>query len=137
MNTAELCMKYQDALSRKDLAAIRPLFTPDAVFIAPVSGKANVEQFHTYLFANTKKTAARFPNVLGTRQDPPSITMQFSYTLSVANGDVTVIDGIAVFELDESAGKFRSLEFIYDATEIRRFMEDAGIAPPATVRDAG
>lgn len=136
MNVAELCRKYQDALSRKDLPAVRSLFTPDAVVTAPVSGKANVEQFHTYLFSNTRKTVARLPNVLAARQDPPSITMQFSYTLSVANGDVAVIDGIAVFGIDEALGQFRSLDFIYDPTEIRRFMDDAGIEPPATAGGA-
>jgi len=132
MNAVELCKKYQDALSNKDLPAIRSLFTPDAVVSAPVSGKANIEQFHTYLFTSTKKTVANFPNVLGARQNPPSITMQFSYTLSVSTGDVAVIDGIVVFGIDESLGKFKSLDVIYDPSEIRRFMQDAGIEPPAT-----
>lgn len=137
MNAAELCKKYQDALSSKDLPAILSLFTPDAVVTAPVSGKGSIEPFHTYVFANTRKTVARLPNVLATQATPPSVTMQFSYTLSINSGDVTVIDGIAVFGIDATIGKFKSLDVIYDPSDIRRFMHDAGIALPAPGSLAG
>jgi hypothetical protein len=130
MNADALCKKYQAALSTKNLLAIQNLFTPDAIVKAPISGTANVEQFHAYLFSNTNRTIARFPNVLSSRDDPPSITMQFSYTLSIANGDVAVLDGIALFDIEPHSGKFKSLTITYDATELRRFMQEAGIVPP-------
>lgn len=130
MNAVELCEKYRDALSTKDLPAIQSLFTQDAIVTAPISGAVSVEQFHAYLFRNTKKALAKFPNVLSSRYKYPSITLQFSYTLSIASGDAIVIDGAAVFEVDETLGKFKGLTVMYDASDLRRFMAEAGIAPP-------
>ncbi|WP_157691670.1 hypothetical protein [Noviherbaspirillum autotrophicum] len=132
MKSAELCEKYQDALSKKDFSAIQTLFTSDAVIKAPISGAVTVECFHAYLFCNTKKTMAKFPNVLKSRYKFASITMQFSYTLFIATGDAIGLDGVVAFEVDESVGKFKRMTVIYDASDLRRFMDNAGVAGPIT-----
>lgn len=130
MSAIELCQKYQDAMSRKDLPALEELFTPDAVVNAPISGTANVRQFHSYLFANTKKTAARFGNAIRHRDKSNSITLPFSYILSIASGEVAVLNGITRFEFEENLQRFKEITFIYDPGELRHLMNEAGIAPP-------
>jgi len=56
--------------------------------------------------------------------------MQFSYTLAIEGGQIVVLDGVANFEIDERAMKFKSLTFVYDPAEVRQLMAEAGIAPP-------
>jgi len=130
MTMTSLCEQYQEALGRKDLAFVLGLFTDDAVIRAPVSGAANVKDFHAYIFSNTKRTAMRFPNVIRRRDAPAAITMQFSYTLAIEGGHIVVLDGVANFEIDERAMKIKSLTFVYDPAEVRQLMAEAGIAPP-------
>ena len=129
MDVLDLCKQYQDALSRKDLSALERLFTPDAVVKAPISGTANVRQFHTYLFSNTKRNIAKFGNVIRPGGKSSPITLHFSYTLSIESGEVAVLDGVVQFEVDESLQKFKAISFIYDPTELRHLMDEAGIAP--------
>lgn len=130
MDVIALCQQYQDALSKKDLFTLERLFAPDAVVKAPISGTVNVRQFHTYLFANTKRNIAKFGNVIRPGGKSTPVTLPFSYTLSIASGEVAVLDGVAQFEIDESLQKFKAMSFIYDPTELRHLMDEAGIAPP-------
>ncbi|HEY0848078.1 MAG TPA: hypothetical protein VGE12_22115, partial [Noviherbaspirillum sp.] len=114
MDAIDLCRRYQDALTHKDLATLKLLFTEDALIKAPISGTANVEQFHTYLFANTKKTVARFGNVIRHHEKLNTLTLPFSYTLSIASGEVTVLDGLILFEIEAGAHKIKTLTVQYD-----------------------
>lgn len=114
MRILRLCERYQEALSKKDLLAVQELFTEDAIISAPISGTANVRDFHTYLFASTKKTVLRFPNVIRLRAEKAVVSLQFSYTLSIHTGQVTVLDGVATFGIDENTMKFKSLAIVYD-----------------------
>lgn len=131
MDVLELCHRYQNALTNKDLAALDPLFADDAIVKAPISGTASVRQFHDYLFANTKRTIARFGTVIRHQEKQNSVTLPFSYTLSIESGEVTVLDGVTVFEIDAASRKIKTLTVIYDPTELRRLMAEAGIAPPS------
>jgi hypothetical protein len=101
-----------------------------AVVHAPVSGKQSADQFHAYLFGNTKKTLAKFSAVVGRRATPCNTTLHFSYTFSVENGQVLVIDGVMRFQIDEKLKKIKRLSTIYNLVEMRAFMAEAGIAPP-------
>jgi hypothetical protein len=132
MKFVSLCEQYQEAFGAKDLAAVQELFTEEAVISAPVSGTANVRDFHTYLYSITKKAAVRFPNVIRSRESPPTLSMQFSYTFAIETGQVGVLDGVATFEIDASVKKFKKLTVAYDPLEVRQLMMEAGIAPPAT-----
>lgn len=130
MSPLELCRKYQDAMSRKDLPALEELFTPDAVMKSPIAGTAGVRQFHSYLFANTKKTLARFGDAFRHRDKGNGITVPFSFTLSIASGEIAVLNGVMRFEIEESLQKFKTATIIYDPSELRHLMDEAGIAPP-------
>lgn len=130
MDVISLCHRYQLALTNRDLGAIEALFVDDALITGPISGTVGVRQFHEYLFAKTKRSMARFGNIIRHQEKQNSVTLPFSYTLSIASGAVTALDGIMVVGFDASAEKIRSLTIIYDHTELRRLMADAGIEPP-------
>lgn len=133
MDVISLCRRYQHALTNKDLSALESLFIDGATVTGPISGTAGVRQFHEYLFANTKKSVARFGNVIRHQEKQNAVTLPFSYTLSIATGEVTVLDGITIFEFNAANEKIKSLTVIYDATDLRHLMADASIAPPNQV----
>jgi hypothetical protein len=124
-----LYKKYETALSRNDLPAIEALFTPDATVTAPITGTLSVGKFHTFLFSNTKKASANLPNVIRRRNNPTTLTVQFSYTFLTTCGKVAVIDGAAVFEYDDEQQKFRKLTLVYNDSDMRLMMAEPGNIP--------
>lgn len=129
--------QYREALGNKDIQRIEGLFLPGATVTAPISGKKSVNAFHSYLFANTGKTGVTFSNVLPQRSTAAVATLQICYTFLTPAGRVGVIDGVAIFELDQKRDKFKSLRVIYNPSEIRKLMAEEQIAgPDSDGRDA-
>lgn len=123
-------MRYQDAFDKKSLLLMSELFTEDASIEAPISGTMQPRPFHSYMFEVTKKTALRFARFRQHATNPRLFTLQFCFTLSVATGDVTVIEGSMSGELDAGLRQFKKLKFDYNPNDVRGFMEKLGIAPP-------
>lgn len=130
MGIEQVIAQYRDALGNKDIQAIEELFVPGATVTAPISGEKSVNAFHSYLFANTGKTGVTFSNALPQRSSASMATLQICYTFLTPAGRVGVIDGIAIFDLDQNLNKFKRLRVIYNPTEIRQLMAEEQIPGP-------
>lgn len=135
MDMRQLCAQYQHAVSKKDLAAVEALFLQDAVVSTPIRGVVGVTDFHDFLFRHAKQGVARFPNVFVEKVNPSRISLQFSYTFLSQSAILGGVDGVVVFEYDDSLERFRSLRIEYDAAVIRRFLELENIVLPGHASD--
>lgn len=126
--------QYREALGNKDIQGIEGLFLPGAKVTAPISGEKSVNAFHSDLFAATGKARVTFSNALPQRSSASAATLQICYTFLTPAGRVGVIDGVAIFELDQKHNKFKSLRVIYNPSEIRQLMAEEQIAAPGLNR---
>lgn len=126
--------QYREALGKKDVQEIEALFVPGAKVTAPISGEKTVNAFHHDLFAITGKAGVTFSNAFPQRSSASTATLQICYTFLTPAGRVGVIDGVAIFELDQKQGKFKSLRVIYNPSEIRQLMAEEQIVAPGLNR---
>lgn len=122
MYSYELCRQYQEALLRKDLAAVLELFMDSATVKAPISGTLGVKEFHTRLFSNSRLAIARLTNVFDGLGKARTAALQFSYTWILKDGRLMVMDGVSIFEIAEEALKFRHLTIVYDSASVRKYL---------------
>ncbi|WP_420476917.1 nuclear transport factor 2 family protein [Noviherbaspirillum sp. ST9] len=125
MYAYELCRKYQEALNRKDQEAILDLFTNDASVKAPLLGELDVMTFHQRVFESCGYAVTKLTNVFDGLHHARSVALQFVYTWTFPGGRQVSVEGMSVFELDETRKKFGRLTIIYDPTEFRRNLKGA------------
>lgn len=80
-----------------------------------------VKDFHDFLFRHAKQGVARFPNLFAEKVNPPRLSLQFSYTFLSQGAILDGVDGVVVFEHDDSFGRFRSLRIEFTT---RRSFDD-------------
>jgi hypothetical protein len=124
----KLCVAYEEAISKKNVAEIEALFMPQALVESPILGTTGVIQFHDFIFSIATKLVIKL-GLSHRKTSASTIKTPFSYMFSIRNGGVAVLDGVVCFEIDKSLQKFKKMVVIYDARDLRRLLGEAGIEP--------
>lgn len=129
MSTKELCERYLAALDAGDLAAVRGLFTDDAVVVSPLYGERPAHAFYAELFADTDRSATTLINVFDSSSAAAAVALHFRYEWTLRGGRIVGFECVDVFELAQDRDRFARLTIIYDTAHLRAAFEAGRLTP--------
>lgn len=108
---------YLEYLEKADLNGLLGLFAPQAEVLSPLYGKQLATTFYRKLFADTEQSVLRLKDIL-VNPEAGSGCIFFTYSWTLANGEVVSFDVIDYLQLNET-GQITFLQIVYDTVQSR------------------
>lgn len=108
---------YLEYLEKADLNGLLALFTPQAEVLSPLYGRQSATEFYQKLFADTNESVLHLKDLL-VNPENSSGCIFFTYSWTLANGEVVSFDVIDYLTLD-SSGQIGFLQIVYDTVQSR------------------
>ena len=132
MDSRAIVERYLQCLRTKDLDGIATLFAPTARVLSPLYGEREAGGFFEELFSVTEASEIELFEVFESQGREGSVAARFRYRWTLADGSVSELDCVDLFELRRAPGgwwrrgpvEIVKLTIIYDTHEARpRFDE--------------
>jgi hypothetical protein len=125
MYAFELSLQYRLAVKERNLDAILPMFSVDAVIETPLRGISGVQPYHEWLFANVKRSMTEVQDVFQALNGDICIAVHSNYKWILNNDKIVEFRGMSMFEFTPDRKKIRKMTTFYDPTRVRAMLDEA------------
>jgi hypothetical protein len=125
MYAFELSLQYRMAVKERNLEAILPMFSDDAVIETPLRGISKVKPYHEWLFANVKRSMTEVQDVFQALNGDIRIAVHSHYKWILNNDEVIEFSGMSMFEFTLDRKRIRKMTTFYDPSHVRTLLDTA------------